>query len=484
MAEANSTPLPRLTPEQRRAAGGQYERANQVLAGGNQDYGIELLYNCCLIDPGNFTYRQALRKAVKNKFDNNKKGESLAFLKNMRSKLRLQTALKMGDYLKVLDQGEQILLRNPWDVPALLAMGEAFQALDLLDQALWTFDQARQVEPTNLKVLRPLARVVEQRGLFTQAIALWELIRKADPKDLEAQHKAKDLAANATIAKGKYQQAIDGEGPSPLLASLSETPLEPAAATAEETPLASTEERLPKEAAALAARIQANPTNANAYLHLASYFRRNDRFDQAIHTLQQGLGPTANHFELVMELMDLEIDRFRRDLVLAEGQLENAPGDPKLQKIQAGLVKEIASRELQYYRARLDRFPTDAASKFEMAVRLVRLGQMDEAIKELQSLRADPRHHGKALYYLGFCFKHKNNWRLAQRNFEEALQHLAANQDEDLRKELLYQLAVGNAQVGDLTRAVDLACELANLDFAYKDIGTLMDQWQTRPQKA
>src|SRR5688500_19789636 len=45
--------LPRLTPEQRRAAAGQFERANQVLAKGDFDYALPLLLNCCVIDPGN-----------------------------------------------------------------------------------------------------------------------------------------------------------------------------------------------------------------------------------------------------------------------------------------------------------------------------------------------------------------------------------------------------------------------------------------------
>jgi hypothetical protein len=28
-----------------------------------------------------------------------------------------------------------------------------------------------------------------------------------------------------------------------------------------------------------------------------------------------------------------------------------------------------------------------------------------------------------------------------------------------------------------LTRAIDMACDLANIDFNYKDIGTLLDDW-------
>ncbi len=53
-----------------------------------------------------------------------------------------------------------------------------------------------------------------------------------------------------------------------------------------------------------------------------------------------------------------------------------------------------------------------------------------------------------------------------------------------MRKEILYQLARGYAETGELTRAVDMACELANLDFNYKDIGKLLDDWNVRMQKA
>ena len=46
------------------------------------------------------------------------------------------------------------------------------------------------------------------------------------------------------------------------------------------------------------------------------------------------------------------------------------------------------------------------------------------------------------------------------------------------RKELLYELAQGCAEAGDLDRAVDLAHDLANLDFGYRDISRLLDGWE------
>ena len=87
------------------------------------------------------------------------------------------------------------------------------------------------------------------------------------------------------------------------------------------------------------------------------------------------------------------------------------------------------------------------------------------------------------MVYLGYCFMNRNNWRLAQRNFEEALPQLGIG-EEELRKEVLYQLAKGHASAGDVQRAVDLGCELANLDFAFKDVAHLLDEWNSQLQRA
>jgi hypothetical protein len=84
--------------------------------------------------------------------------------------------------------------------------------------------------------------------------------------------------------------------------------------------------------------------------------------------------------------------------------------------------------------------------------------------------------------YLGYCFKNRNNWRLAQRNFEDAL-HAVPPNEEAARKDILFQLAVGCAEAGDLTQAVELGHDLANIDFGYRDINRLLDEWQAKLQE-
>jgi tetratricopeptide (TPR) repeat protein len=493
MTESNSSPLPRLTAEQRIAAVKQFERANQVIAAGDPDYGVQLLFNCCRIDPGNPTYRQSLRQTQRLKYQNNGRGQPMAFVRSLPAKWRLGSALRRQQHIRALELAELVLMRNPWDRGTHLRMAQAFDDLGLLNLAVWTIEQIRGVHPHDPRVNRPLARLYEKRGNYTQAIALWELIRKAVPHDVEALHKVKDLAASATIAKGRYEEAIQGGAPTPLVGAMQETDTEhpvaqetqPVQAALATTPVAQPAPggpsgQLPRELVNLQARVQANPNNATAYLQLSGYFRRADQSERAREILQQGLAATANQFELGLELLDLDIEPFRRDLAVADDKLQKDPESVELQRIRAGLLKEINARELDYYRQRAERFPTDGAAHFEMALRLLRIGQADEAIRELQAIRTDPRYHGKVLFYLGLCFKQRKNWRLAQRNLEEALPHLDGASDIALRKEALYQLAIGCADAGDLPRAVDLACDLVNLDFSYKNISELLDTWQAK----
>lgn len=477
-----STTLPKLTAEQRRAAAGQFERAKQVLKAGDLDYCLQLLLACCKIDPANLIYRQELRQTQRSKYQNDGKGQSFAFLWSLMARFRLSRAMLRKNYLDALVQAETILMRNPWDLATHLTMAQAFEDLDWPDHALWTLEQIRPTHPREPRINRPLARLYEQRGNFNQAIALWELVRRAVPDDLEAQRKGKDLAASATIAKGRYEEAIKGEAASPMEAAETATEQPALAKTDESAAAPAREDRYPREVAAVMEKIKQNPKNPHGHLQLATLYRKADQFDRARQVLEEALTPTGNHFEIAQELLDLDIEAFRRDLAITEQKLTATPQDENLVQIRNRLAKEINTRELDFHRRRSDRYPSDTAARFEMGIRLLRAGQIDEAIKELQAVRNDPRHHGKALFYLGLCFKARNNIKLAQRNFEDALQHLPEN-DIPLRKETTFLLATGYAETGELERAIDLGCELANLDYNYKNIGTLVEKWQAKAVK-
>jgi serine/threonine protein kinase len=202
--------FPQPSPEQRQAAAGQFDRAKEVLANEDLDYGIHLLLSCCKLDPGYLTYRRMLRKVEKAKHKNNERGSRLAFLANSPAKTKIKAAKAARDYLKVLEYGEEVLVRNPWDVPAQIEMAEAAESLGLYNLGIWLLEQAIRKDSSNLSAIRNVARLYERRGRLAEAIAHWEQVRKSDPNDLEASRKTRDLAIAETIVRAQFSQPDSG----------------------------------------------------------------------------------------------------------------------------------------------------------------------------------------------------------------------------------------------------------------------------------
>jgi len=482
MAPRSTPTVPAPNPDQRRVAAENHDRARQVIATGNFDYGISLLTLCCQLDPGNLTYRGELRRAQKEKYGDNLRGSRFAFFTTPRLKARVKASEAKRDYLRVLEHGEAVLTRNPWDLGTQMDMAEAFDALGLIELAIFSLDQARQKYPKDATLNRSLARLFEKRGNFKQAIMLWQLVHQTNPQDVEASHKVKFLAASETIAKGGYEEAAAGTKESPIHARM-------------EAQSSERHDKSSRDIAPLLKRLEANPTEPTLYVQLAAAYKRAGQDDRARATLQQGLGPTGQHVTLQLELHELDLAPVRKSLEATDAKLRalgktaaddtefDGPSDDELRATHAKLTKEVLTREVEILRLRADRFPNDLGHRLELGARLLKGDRIDDAISELQVARRDEKLKGRAAMYLGACFRKRNNWRLAQRNFEEALASIAPT-DEAGRKEVLFQLATGSAENNDLPRAVDLGHELANLDFAYKNIGQMLEEWETRAGQA
>src|SRR5439155_1808631 len=99
------------------------ERAKEVLTSGNLEYGIHLLLSCCKLDPANLAYRRVLRRTERAR---HKEGGKLpALLRTSATRAKLKAAKASHEYLKVLEIGEELLLRDPWESSTQVAMSEA-----------------------------------------------------------------------------------------------------------------------------------------------------------------------------------------------------------------------------------------------------------------------------------------------------------------------------------------------------------------------
>jgi tetratricopeptide (TPR) repeat protein len=485
MAKSNGSSLPPASPEHRRIAAGQFDRASRAEAAGQFDYAIRLYLSCCQLDPANLIYRQALRRTAKAKYRNNLRGGWLAWLTGWTGRTRVRAALRARDFAAAMGHGEAVLAKNPWDLGAQRDLAEAAEAVGLIDTAVWVLEQARPKRPTDAALNRALARMYQKRGDLFQARGLWQQVLKRLPDDLEAAQKVKELAVAETIARGDYEAALRPGGRADSDAEI-EAVREPPARSQQSSPAsphqaeAGTGDSAPEEASPLRALLEADPTNSGLYLQLARLFRRLGESRRARAVLQEGLAATGNAFNLAVELTDLEIEPFRVNLTIAEEQFNARPQDEELRRLRLRLRKEVNTRELELMRQKADRFPQELSWRYEVGVRLLRGGQIDEAVRELQAARDDPRCRWHALVHLGHCYKASGNDNQAQKQWEQAWHCLPADADASRRKEGLFLLATGSADAGDLVRALEAAQELTELDPSYREIGRRREEWRTR----
>ena len=426
------------SPEQRRQAALHFDRGNQLVATGDCAAGVRLLLECCRLDPANLLYRQALRRAQKAGFGNRKRAGWLAWLRSWPLRARLRAARRAGRYLEMLGIGERILVRDPWDVPVQLEMAGAAEILGLLDVAIWNLEQARHVEPNDPAVNRRVARLYERRGNYTQSIDLWTLVLGAAPDDEEAVRKLGDMRPTTPTPPDPFQSEAD----------------------------------------ALRARLAEDPIRATTYRDLSRLHRRAGLFEAAHAVLLEGLGATGNAFELTVELAELQIEPFRQDLAHAEQKIA-VHADDDLRRIQSDLRREINTRELDLFRLLSDRHPGNTEYRYEVGVRLMKAGQLDEALAALAVAQADPAYRGPSLIAEGQCRRSRDDPRRALACFEEALRALPADAGRS-RLEAIYELARCHADLGEWPRAVDLACDLVRLDPEHGDIARLLADWQSR----
>ncbi len=194
-----------VTPEQKKAASGQFAHATEVIrSGGDMSYPTQLLLSCVKLDPTNTLYRKLLREVIRDQ--GVKKSGWFGSLSLMPARGRLRAALKMGEYRKVLEEGEELLMRVPGDIQTQLDMAEAAMHLKIYRLATWLLEDARNGAPRNIKVLRALALAYEEQNRYKQAIAQWEKIRELDPTDPEPAEKIREISVNETLNRGRYHE--------------------------------------------------------------------------------------------------------------------------------------------------------------------------------------------------------------------------------------------------------------------------------------
>ncbi|MGD0898306.1 MAG: tetratricopeptide repeat protein [Thermoguttaceae bacterium] len=454
-----------LSPRARKRLQKCFEVASKQTGQDNYDYATELFSQCVLGDPGNPLYVQNFVGNLQRKYGNNKKGGSLAQFKERGARSAVKKALGQSNWDEAIKNGVAILKINPWDVPTLTAMatasgsiaaeGEGGVYAGYADCELFYLKCAVEATPNDPEVCQQLGTALGKRGRFDEAIAFLHRAEKARPDDEEIKRAIARLAVEKTISQGKW----DEEGRNRPSGGKS-APGQPADDSL--TP----EQRLKN-------RVARQPDDMSGYHELAQFYLMADRYPEAEEVYAQAL-KVSDDPNIRETLEDIQIRGLRVRMVAADKRFKESR-DPADKAEFERIRTEMYNKELALYQSRCVRFPNKLDYRYELAIRHKNLGGYNEAIRELQVARNDPRNKGRCLLALGECFQNIRQLPLAMRQYEAAIQEIP-DRDTDNKKKALYRAGKLSFQTDDLATAERHLTTLAAMDYAYRDVADLLDK--------
>ncbi|MCC7086771.1 MAG: hypothetical protein IT427_17355 [Pirellulales bacterium] len=458
-----------ISPAARKRLQALFDRASQSLQSNNFDYAIEMLTQCIVGDPGSLIYVQKLLEGLYRKYNNNRKGSTLASVKSAGSKASIKKSTMTKDWPGVIKHGIEVLKINPWDISALLSMAKACEMLGHSDTQLAYLKGGLNADQKSGDVNREAAIALSKLGDYDQAIVCWTRVRTAPKADVEeADREIANLQVQKTMlktnARMEKQAAAEGNAGAEQATSSSG--------------VASNSQQL-SPAQRLIEKIKANPAEIALYVELADLYGKEEKWGDAEVTLQRALEASGGDVTIREQLEDVQLRKAQRQSLIADKRAAEQKTSEAVELAQRMRV-ELIRQEIEVYRSRVDRYPTNTHWKYELGVRLKKAGNFSDAIKLLQEARTDPKRKGVVLLDLGECFQQIKQYPLAAQQYLKAIEEIP-EKDIDYRKKALYRagvLAMGMA-TNDPSKWTDAEKHLsllAELDFGYRDVAERLDK--------
>lgn len=204
--------------------------------------------------------------------------------------------------------------------------------------------------------------------------------------------------------------------------------------------------------------LAANPGDKGMWVKKGDTHRRIGEFAPAREAYAKAQQIDQHDFVVTMKLGDTRMEELKARIAAAEQGGQDV----------AALRQELLQVEVEEYRKRIERQPTEMQHRFELAKRLFALGQIEPAATEFQQTVRDPRLKRHSHQYLGHCFSKKGLLDLAVQQFDGALK-LMVDDLVDEAKQVRYNRARLYEQMGKKTEAMADYTRLVEIDLGYKD---------------
>ncbi len=118
--------------------------------------------------------------------------------------------------------------------------------------------------------------------------------------------------------------------------------------------------------------------------------------------------------------------------------------------------------------------PEDIETHYNLGIAYREMGLIDDAIREFQTSRNDPRFYVKSMTMLGVCYMEKGLYPIAIKAFKEALDNIETRDESYWGA--LYDLATAYEKNGDTAKAFELYTDIYSWNSKFRDVGDRLNQ--------
>lgn len=255
-------------------------------------------------------------------------------------------------------------------------------------------------------LLLKLSEGFERVGLFDRAVVAAETAYKVDPTDGDLGQRIRQMAAQATMAKGGYEKSGEQGG------------FRQNVRDSEKQRVLDASERIVKTEQTLELLVQqsekdyaARPTDLPTVERLAkAWIERAAAGDEdRAHDLLLKTNAETKQFRFREMAGDVRLRQARRKASDLKKQMEAEPDNGTFKAEYEAAYRALADLEVAEHKLRVEAYPTDLTRKFAFGERLFVVEKYSEAIEMFQEAQGDPRLRARALNLLGQCFL-KTGW--------------------------------------------------------------------------
>jgi tetratricopeptide (TPR) repeat protein len=442
-----------------------FERAQKAAEASNFDYAIDMYieglhYAPEALEEGHLPLAELARH---RQGKGGKKPSMVEKVKHLRGKTPLEQLLN----------AEYLFTKDPGHLPYAEAMLKTAMEGGYKKTATWIanliFQTNNVYEKPSVQTYILLKNSYTAMGEFDKALAACQRAARLRPEDGRLAEDFKNLSAELTMARGKYDTEVDFRESIKDRQEQDKLHAQSSVVKTDDYRTSAVEDARKK-----LAREPYLPMNIFNLADALSDLENDKAENEAIELLENAY-KTRDDFSYKQRAGLLRIKQLRRKIREARAALDANPNDGQARMKVEELTIQLNNTELEHYRLCMENYPTDLQAKFEYAVRLARNKRYNEAIPLFQEAQKDPRRKITSMNMMGFCFFMKGWFQDAIDIFTQAIESYEIKEDA-IAKELRYNLARAYEEQGDTEKALELYRKLAQLDFAYKDVSQRVDK--------